>query len=76
MTEPSFDRPTLTNEEQKELVAVAMKINGIFDRGKRAQYIMAICIENLTLLKEVNQHRQVRGFAQLKIHDRDISRIG
>jgi hypothetical protein len=71
-----FDRPHLTQEEQKEMLAVATKINGIFDRKRRAAFIFSICLENKALLKEVTAHRQARGFNELKVHNIDVSQIG
>jgi hypothetical protein len=66
----------LTKEEQSTALAAATKINSLFDRQKRLYYIVAICAANISLLRECNDHRKARGYAPLKTHDVDASKIG
>jgi phosphopantetheine adenylyltransferase len=64
-----FERPTLTEDEksriQKKIVVLANQLG----RPKIIAVMLALAIENMRLAKEVNIHRQERGFEPLPTID-------
>ncbi len=63
-----YPRPDLSEDDKQSLQKIAKKLAAIRDDRLRLTYYMAICVENARLLKEVNEHRQARGFNPLTVH--------
>jgi len=66
----SLDQPEeLTPHELEQSLQYALKINHIFDRGRRQTYIIALVHENMRLLKELNEARHALGLEPLPVWD-------
>lgn len=64
-----YPRPEMTNDEQERYSRVARRINSIQDQRLRLVYTAALIAENVRLLREVNEHRQARGYRPLPEYD-------
>lgn len=62
---PEYTRPELTDEDRTQAEQYASKVFRRYGIGKVAVMIAALCLENIRLLKEVNEHRAARGIAPL-----------
>ncbi len=65
-------RPQITNDEARQIMAVAHKIAKLYDFQRRYAYMQQIILENVRLLKEVNQHRQAAGLDPYTVHPIDM----
>lgn len=63
-----YKRPELSNDEMGKMGAWAVVLAGL-PLPKRVQMIYKICEENLRLVKELNSHREARGYEPLPIYD-------
>lgn len=68
---PSYPRPEVTTEEKEKIAKAARKLAAIKDDRLRLAYVIAVCLENARLVREVNEHRQARGFEPLPVYDPD-----
>lgn len=68
---PSYPRPEVTTEEKEKISKAARKLAAIKDDRLRLAYVIAVCLENARLVREVNEHRQARGFEPLPVYDPD-----
>lgn len=75
MTLP-YTPPELTKAEQIQAVKSATKVHNLHDLKKRVYYITALFLENMRLVKQVNDLRDMLGMPQIKTFDADESRIG
>jgi len=64
-----FPRPELTLEERQQIAIIPSQIFRSKGLKGLQMYLLAIISENMILTKEVNQHREARGFELLKIHE-------
>ncbi len=69
-------RTDLTQDERQRAVAVALKIAGLLDRGKRLAYVTALVVDNISLQKEANTHRAVLGYEPIKTYPIDANKVG
>jgi len=64
-----YPRPEMTSADQEKYSRVARRINSIQDQRMRLVYLAAMIGENVRLLREVNEHRQARGYRPLPEYD-------
>lgn len=60
-----YVRPELTDEDRKQAEQYASKVFRRYGISKVTVMIAALCLENIRLLKEVNEHRAARGIDPL-----------
>lgn len=73
MTQPNnlqhYARPEPTQEELKRIADFCPKLLNKRDHRYTLAVLMGLMRENVSLLREVNEHRAARGFEQLPTSD-------
>lgn len=62
----TYTRPELTKDEMKAAQNDAGKLFRKYGLRNVGNMILMLCIENMRLVKEINEHRAVRGIAPLE----------
>lgn len=60
-----YTRPELTEEDQKNAAQDYQRLIKKFGYGNLPLMMKALCLENMRLVKECNEHRAARGIAPL-----------
>ena len=63
-----YHAPVLTLEERNKAQAYAKKMIDKYPHRQRT-FIAVLCIENMRLVKEINEHRAARGIDPLPVHE-------
>jgi hypothetical protein len=61
-----YTRPELTDEDKKQAEADAQKLVRKYGFANLPKMLAALCVENVRLIKEINDHRAARGISPLK----------
>lgn len=61
-----YQRPELTAEDRDKAESYARAAFRKYGIGRVVVMVAALCLENVALLKEVNEHRAARGIAPLE----------
>lgn len=62
----NYKCPELTEEEKKKAEADALKLIKKYGFGNLPKMLAALCVENVKLTKEINEHRAARAIAPLE----------
>lgn len=65
----TYTRPELTEEDRKQAEAAAKKLIRKYGYNNLPKMLAALCIENVRLTKEVNEHRAARGVDPLETYE-------
>lgn len=68
MTQP-YTRPEPTAEELQKIAAYCGKLIASRNTARILATLMGLMRENVSLLREVNQHRKAQGFEELPVSD-------
>jgi len=60
-----YTRPELTAEDREQAEEYAGKMIRRYGMGRVLVMVAALCLENVRLVKEVNEHRAARGIDPL-----------
>jgi phosphopantetheine adenylyltransferase len=61
-----YNRPELTDDDKKKAEADAMRLVKKYGFNNLPKMLAALCIENVRLTKEINEHRAARGIDPLE----------
>lgn len=61
-----YTRPELTEEDKKQAQQAAQSLLRKYGYTNFPKMLAALCLENVRLVKEVNEHREARGIALLE----------
>jgi hypothetical protein len=64
-----YTRPELTAEDHDKAEAYARATFRKYGIGKVVIMVAALCLENVALVKEINEHRAARGIAPLEVFE-------
>lgn len=64
-TSDNYQRPELTDEDKKQAEADAQKLIRKYGIANLPKMLAALAVENVRLVKEINQHRAARGIDPL-----------
>lgn len=64
-TETKYPRPELTKDEMKAAQEDAKQLFRKYGLRNVGNMILALCLENMRLVKEVQEHRKARGIEPL-----------
>lgn len=64
-----YTRPQLTEEDKKRAELDARKLVRKWGYGNLPKMLAALCLENVRLVKEINEHRAARGIQPLPTCD-------
>lgn len=62
----NYTRPELTVEDKAKAEADALKLVKKYGFANLPKMLAALCVENVRLVKEVNEHRAARGIDPLE----------
>lgn len=68
MTQP-YTRPEPTEEELKKISVFCGKLIASRNTARILTTLMGLMRDNVSLLREVNQHRKAQGFEELPVND-------
>lgn len=68
MTTP-YTRPELTDDDRKKAEADAQALIKKYGFANLPKMLAALCIENVRLVKEIQEHRAARGIAPLEVFE-------
>lgn len=68
MTTP-YQKPIPTTEEQYKVKKALQILSSSHNLKAVSVFITTLCLENISLTKEVNDHRRQLGFEEIKIND-------
>lgn len=61
-----YKRPELTEEDKRKAEADAMTLIRKYGMGNLPKMLAALAVENVRLVKEIQEHRAARGIAPLE----------
>jgi hypothetical protein len=61
-----YNSPELTDEDKKKAEADALKLVRKYGFANLPKMLAALCVENVRLTKEINEHRAARGIDPLE----------
>jgi hypothetical protein len=65
----NYQRPELTEVDKKQAAADAQKLIKKYGFNNIPKMLAALCVENIRLTKEVNEHRAAREIAPLEVFE-------
>jgi hypothetical protein len=64
-----YTRPELTEADKKQAELDAMKLIRKWGYSNLPKMLAALCLENVRLVKEINEHRAARGIDPLPTYE-------
>jgi hypothetical protein len=65
----TYTRPELTQDEKKVAELCVNKLLRKYGYSNTAKIVAALAIENVRLVKEINEHRAALGIAPLEVYE-------
>lgn len=69
MTTMTYQSPELTDEDRKKAEADARALIKKYGFNNLPKMLAALCVENVRLVKEIQEHRAARGIAPLEVFE-------
>lgn len=69
MTSTPYQRPELTEEDKQTAAEDVKKLMRKYGMGNVPKIIGALVLENIRLVKEIQEHRAARGIEPLKTYE-------
>jgi hypothetical protein len=64
-----YTRPELTDEDRRKAEADAMDLIKKYGFSNLPKMLAALCVENVRLVKEIQEHRAARGIEPMKVFE-------